>query len=147
MQLGLSFSLLLASLLFSLSSGVQAAPAKRGAGMVTLPLKRIHQVRDDIHPQVVSTTNLFEAQSVLTRRQLLQQHINRGLKRYARMTGREQPSKRELEENMEKRLYLPASGPGSRKPAKRYNRHGAGKGSDLATGGKNKKGKAAKGAA
>ena len=52
MQLGLSFSLLLASLLITLSSGVQAAPAKRG-GMVTLPLKRIHQARDDIHPQIV----------------------------------------------------------------------------------------------
>ena len=40
------------------------------------------------------------------------------------MTGRVPPSKRELEENLEKRLYLPASGPGSRKPHKRYNRHG-----------------------
>ena len=51
MQLGLQFSVLLASL-FVLLSGVEAAPARRG-GMVTLPLKRITQARDDIHPQVV----------------------------------------------------------------------------------------------
>lgn len=53
MQLTFSFSLLLATLLLTVSSGVQAAPARRG-GMVTLPLKRIPQARDDIHPQVVS---------------------------------------------------------------------------------------------
>lgn len=41
------------------------------------------------------------------------------------MTGREEPSKRDLEANMHKRMYLPASGPGSRKPqSKRFNRHG-----------------------
>ena len=51
MQLGIQFSLLLASVLV-LFSGVEAAPTKRG-GMVTLPLKRITQARDDIHPQVV----------------------------------------------------------------------------------------------
>ncbi|THG95238.1 hypothetical protein EW026_g6382 [Hermanssonia centrifuga] len=107
MQLGLSFSLLLATLLFSLSSGVQAAPAKRG-GLITLPLKRITHLRDDVHPTI-----------------LLQQHINRGLKRHAYMTGRSAPTKRELQENIDKRLYLPASGPGSRKPkSKRYNRQG-----------------------
>ena len=63
MQLGLSLSLLLASLLFSLSSGVQAAPTKRG-GMVTLPLKRIHGARDDIHPQVVRASEKYNAQLV-----------------------------------------------------------------------------------
>lgn len=41
------------------------------------------------------------------------------------MTGREEPSKRDLEANMHKRMYLPATGPGSRKPqSKRFNRHG-----------------------
>ncbi|KAI0696803.1 aspartic peptidase domain-containing protein [Cytidiella melzeri] len=105
MHLGLSLSLLLANLLFSLSSGAQAAPARRGAGMVTLPLKRIHQIRDDVDAQVQ-----------------LQQHINRGLKRHARMTRREAPTKRQLQENIEKRLYIPASGPGSH--SKRFNRHG-----------------------
>lgn len=57
MQLGLSFSMLLAALLVSVSlygDSAEAVPTRRGAGMVTLPLKRIHQPRDDIHPQVVS---------------------------------------------------------------------------------------------
>lgn len=52
--------------------------------------------------------------------QLLQQHINRGLKRHARMTGRDAPSDLELRANLHKRLYIPASG---RPHAKRYNRH------------------------
>ena len=52
MQLGLSFSLLLAGLLVSQSAQAAPANAKRG-GTVTLPLQRIHQARDDIHPQVV----------------------------------------------------------------------------------------------
>jgi hypothetical protein len=57
MQLGLSFSVLLASLSIAIfSSNVEALPAKRNAGMVTLPLKRLHQPRSDIHPQVVSST-------------------------------------------------------------------------------------------
>ncbi|GJE85515.1 acid protease [Phanerochaete sordida] len=107
MQLGLQFSLLLASL-FVLLGGVEAAPVKRG-GLVTLPLKRITQTRSDLHPQV-----------------LLQQHINRGLKRHARMTGRDEPSALELRANLHKRLYIPPGGrPGVRKAnAKRYNRHG-----------------------
>ena len=55
MQLGFSFSLLLASILFTLSTGVEAAPTRRAnPGFVTLPIKRIHQARDDIHPHVVS---------------------------------------------------------------------------------------------
>ncbi|OBZ72300.1 putative aspartic-type endopeptidase CTSD [Grifola frondosa] len=110
MQLALSFTTLLASLLVVLSvtgDGVQAAPARRSGSMVTLPLKRIHQARSDIHPQV-----------------LLQQHINRSLKRHARMTGRAPPSKRELEDNLTKRLYIPAGGRPGHKNAKRYNRSG-----------------------
>ena len=61
------------------------------------------------------------------RTQFLQQHINRSLKRYARMTGRAEPSARELEANLHKRLWLPEPGAvGSRVgPQKRYNRHGA----------------------
>lgn len=110
MQLGFSFTLLLASVLFSLSSGVQAAPSRRAnPGFVTLPLKRIHQARDDIHPQV-----------------FLQQHVNRGLKRFARMTGRDVPSELELRENLHKRLYIPPSGTGARH-SKRFDRHGAGR--------------------
>lgn len=53
MQLGLSFTLLLASLLVAFST-VDAAPLKRqNSGMVTLPLKRVHGPRDGVHPQVV----------------------------------------------------------------------------------------------
>ena len=58
-----------------------------------------------------------------TFQQLLQQHINRGLKRHARFTGREAPSARELRDNLHKRLYIPGDGPGSRN-SKRYNRQG-----------------------
>jgi len=108
MQLGLSFSLLLASLLVALSSSeVNAAPLKRNAGMVTLPLKRIHQARDDIHPQI-----------------LLQQHMNRGHRRLARMTGRAAPNDTELEAALHKRMYLLPYGPGSKRPTKRYYRAG-----------------------
>lgn len=58
MQLALSFSTLLASVLFVLSAtgnGVEAAPAKRAPRSVTLPLTRIHHTRTDIHPQIVSS--------------------------------------------------------------------------------------------
>jgi hypothetical protein len=52
MQLSL---VLLASIFIAISSSnVEALPAKRNAGMVTLSLKRLHQPRSDIHPQVVS---------------------------------------------------------------------------------------------
>lgn len=55
MQFGFTFTVLLASLLVAISSQtVEAAPAKRGAGLITLPLKRLHGPRSDIHPQVVS---------------------------------------------------------------------------------------------
>lgn len=37
--------------------------------------------------------------------QLLQQHINRSHRRLARMTGREQPSRRTLETAIAKRMY------------------------------------------
>ncbi|TDL16982.1 acid protease [Rickenella mellea] len=124
MQLGFSFSVLLASLLvaLSVSDTVNAAPTKRSPtpGMVTLPLKRLHRARDDIHPLI-----------------LLQQHVNRGLRRVARMTGRAEPSDLELRENLNKRMYLLPNGPFSRKQSavgplnsskklKRFNRIGFG---------------------
>ncbi|KAI0671548.1 acid protease [Trametes maxima] len=110
MQLALSFTTLLASVLYVLSvtsSGVEAAPAKRSRS-ITLPLTRLHQNRGDVHPQV-----------------LLQQHINRSLKRFARMKGRAAPSKRELTENIEKRLFVPSGVLPSSSLDKRYNRHGS----------------------
>ncbi|GBE88244.1 acid protease [Sparassis latifolia] len=109
MQLVLSLTALLATLSMTLSlSGefVQARPTEREVRLVTLPLKRVHQARTDIHPQV-----------------FLQQHINRGLKRYARMTGRMEPSPRELEEKLHKRMYIPPTLRHSRHN-KRFNRGG-----------------------
>jgi len=96
MQIG--FSLLLASLLLAF---VDAAPIRRPAGMVTLPLKRLQQ-RSDVHPTV-----------------LLQQHINRSHRRYARMTGRKEPSSEELEANLVKRFNRAGAQPKQR----RHNNH------------------------
>ncbi|KAI0711920.1 acid protease [Cerioporus squamosus] len=109
MQLALSFSTLLASVLLLLSAtdnAVHAVPlAKRGKS-ITLPLTRIHQNRGDVHPQI-----------------LLQRHINRSQRRIARMKGVAPPSKRDLEANLSKRMFIPAGGrPG--KQQKRYNRLG-----------------------
>ncbi|RDX57523.1 acid protease [Lentinus brumalis] len=111
MQLALSFSTLLASILVLLSATdnvVQAVPlAKRGKS-ITLPLTRIHQNRGDVHPQI-----------------LLQQHINRSQRRIARMKGVAPPSKRDLEANLSKRMFIPQGGrPGKAKQQKRYNRLG-----------------------
>ncbi|KAF8896228.1 acid protease [Infundibulicybe gibba] len=87
---------------------VQAAPVKRGVGMVSLPLRRVQQ-RGDVHPLV-----------------LLQQHINRSQQRFARMTGREPPPEAELRTNLEKRvLSLPADVFASVELSKRYNTQGA----------------------
>lgn len=57
--------------------------------MVTMPLKRLYVPRTDVHPQL-----------------LLQQHINRGNKRLARMTGRSEPPEHELRAEMHKRMYI-----------------------------------------
>jgi hypothetical protein len=54
--------------------------------MVTLPLKRLEQ-RSDLHPTI-----------------LLQQHINRSHRRYARMSGREEPTSEQLEASIVKRF-------------------------------------------
>ena len=55
MQLALSFTTLLASILVLLSAtDVQAAPAFKRNNKITIPLTRIHQNRGDVHPQVVS---------------------------------------------------------------------------------------------
>jgi len=110
MQLALCFVLLLASVFVSLSPAVEAAPAKRAPGLVTLPLKRVHQSipNGSIHPQV-----------------FLQQNINRSLKRHARMTGRDVPSNAELKRNIQKRmLAIEDAAPAKRSHSKRYNRHG-----------------------
>ena len=53
MQLSVSFSYLLTTLLFALAQ-VEAIPTKRSPGTVTLPLKRLPQP-SDVHPSIVSS--------------------------------------------------------------------------------------------
>jgi hypothetical protein len=58
MQFSRSFAVLLASVVIAISAyNVEALPAKRNAGMVTIPLRRLHQARNDIHPQLVSVNS------------------------------------------------------------------------------------------
>ncbi|KAH0833251.1 acid protease [Lanmaoa asiatica] len=74
---------------------------RNNSGMVTMPLQRLHVPHGvDIHPQIH-----------------LQQHINRGSKRLARMTGREEPSEYALRSELHKKLYLLRRGPRSRSGA------------------------------
>lgn len=108
MQLRLTFSALLAGVLIALSANDAAAvPVTKRSGMVTLPLKRMHQARSDVHPLVY-----------------LQQHINRANRRLARMTGREAPSDLELRDALNKRLLSLEEDPAM---AKRFNRIGVSK--------------------
>ena len=53
MQLSVSFSYLLVTLLFALAR-VEATPTKRSPGTMTLPLKRLPQP-SDVHPSIVSS--------------------------------------------------------------------------------------------
>ncbi|KAF8969251.1 aspartic peptidase A1 [Flammula alnicola] len=105
MQLRLSLSTLLAGVLLMLSmQAVESLPlSKRSPKFVTLPLKRVEQARG-LHPQIY-----------------LQQHINRSIRRLARMTGRSPPSRRDLQENLERRV-LAVEGPEALE--KRFNRMG-----------------------
>ena len=121
MQLALSLSVLLASLLLA----VDALPYRRDAGLVTLPLKRLHGQRSDVHPQLVSHTLISSTIAPYDERlpQLLQQHMNRGHKRLARMTGRAEPTTEQQLAKLHKRMFLLESGPGSHSD-KRFNRDG-----------------------
>jgi hypothetical protein len=80
MQLTLSFALLFNAIIL-----VVALPVSLNR-QVSLPLKRSPSA-SSLHPQI-----------------LLQKRLNRSLKRYARMTGREQPSSVQLRENLQKRF-------------------------------------------
>ncbi|KAF8623629.1 hypothetical protein AX17_007330 [Amanita inopinata Kibby_2008] len=107
MQIKSSFAVLLATLVIaSPQSSVNAAPlsTRRGTGTITLPLRRVQQTRSDVHPLIY-----------------LQQHINRGTRRLARMTGRELPSDEELVARLHKRVL---SVEGTEGLSKRYNRIG-----------------------
>ncbi|KDQ14371.1 hypothetical protein BOTBODRAFT_32830 [Botryobasidium botryosum FD-172 SS1] len=80
---------LLASI-FLLVALSDALPTKRNTGLLTMPLKRITRNSADIHPLVA-----------------LQQHINRGDQRLARMTGRNGPTHEQCKESINKRMYIP----------------------------------------
>lgn len=97
MQLLIVFAVLLACILNSTPSDAIPARARRqpraDPRMITMPLKRLYIPRTDVHPQL-----------------LLQQHINRGNKRLARMTGRSEPLEHELRAEMHKRMYILENG-------------------------------------
>ncbi|KJA26380.1 hypothetical protein HYPSUDRAFT_36694 [Hypholoma sublateritium FD-334 SS-4] len=105
MQLGASMTVLLAGVLLMLTANVvESVPlTKRTPQFVTLPLKRMVPV-GGLHPQIY-----------------LQQQINRGVRRLARMTGRAGPSDAELVANLERRV-LAIEGPEGLE--RRYNRMG-----------------------
>lgn len=52
MLLSLNFTGLLASLLL-IASSTEAAPIPSNSGIITLPLRSIHQNRNNLHPYVV----------------------------------------------------------------------------------------------
>ncbi|GLB40508.1 putative peptidase A1 family protein [Lyophyllum shimeji] len=128
------FSALLAGVLLALS--VHALPSPKPnpnptpapGGLVTLPLHRVEQ-RSNVHPLIAH-----------------QQNINRSQRRYARMTGRREPTTEELHENLRKRVLAVE---GEQGLERRYNRIGvpkksktAGSGAVLASGAaRNRKGK------
>ncbi|KAF8199635.1 aspartic peptidase A1 [Pholiota molesta] len=107
MQLGLSLSALLSCVLLMLTTQVvEAGPlSRRSPNFVTLPLKRVELARG-LHPRSCV---------------YLQQHINRGERRLARMTGRAGPTHETLVENLERRV-LAIEGPEGLE--KRFNRMG-----------------------
>ena len=129
MKLCVSFSALLATLLFAVAQ-VESFPVKRSPRLATLPLKRLPQ-RRDVHPSIVS----FAADAFLNTRcgidpgfpQLLQQHINRSHRRHARMNGLEGPSSAELAKRLQKRLDAVEF----QKYDKRFNRVGVDKASSF----------------
>ncbi|CAE6461421.1 unnamed protein product [Rhizoctonia solani] len=85
-----AFAVLLASLIVS---PVEAVPYRRNVGLITVPLTRMHKVRDDVHPQI-----------------LLQQHANSAHRRLARMTGKREPSSEEMSAAIQKRMVVVGNG-------------------------------------
>ncbi|KAA1467306.1 acid protease [Dentipellis sp. KUC8613] len=68
-------------------SNVLAAPTPADAGVITVPLKRLHTPRTDLHPQLN-----------------LQRHINHGRHRLARMNGRAVPTHEDMAAALTKRV-------------------------------------------
>lgn len=100
-------TLLVAGIIFLLSlqavDSLSISKRRSESQLLTLPLTRIRQ-RSDIHPQI-----------------LLQIHINRSIRRLAKMTGVEPPSAGSLERRLQKRI-LSVEGPDGL--YKRFNRFG-----------------------
>ena len=121
-----SLSTLLASVLIMMSmQAVESVPlVKRNDKFVTMPLKRVEQ-SGDLHPQIVCLSShlLFDQKGLtqLILHQRLQQNINRGIRRLARMSGREAPSTSTLEQNLVKRVQAVE---GTEVLERRFNRMG-----------------------
>ncbi|KAG6854390.1 hypothetical protein C0991_007381 [Blastosporella zonata] len=94
------FPTLLAGVLLALSVNALPTP-ESNPGVVTLPLKRLEQ-RSTSHPLIAH-----------------QQNVNRSHRRYARMTGRREPSREELHDNLRRRVL---SVEGEEGLQRRYNR-------------------------
>ena len=104
---------------------VESVPlVKRNDKFVTMPLKRVEQ-SGDLHPQIVCLSShlLFDQKGLtqLILHQRLQQNINRGIRRLARMSGREAPSTSTLEQNLVKRVQAVE---GTEVLERRFNRMG-----------------------
>ncbi|KAF8699264.1 Acid protease, partial [Rhizoctonia solani] len=85
-----TLAVLLASMIVA---PVEAVPYRRNVGLVTVPLTRMHKIRDDIHPQI-----------------LLQQHANSAHRRLARMTGKREPTSEEMSAAIQKRMFVVGDG-------------------------------------
>ncbi len=103
-----------------------------GAHSMPAPVSRLSRSSVSTRRAMMSTLRLcvilrqFKCpQNIETTHQLLQQHINRGHNRLARMTGRDAPATHELRSSLRKRMFLLDHGPGSHMPAeKRFNHQG-----------------------
>ncbi|KAH9481637.1 putative aspartic-type endopeptidase CTSD [Psilocybe cubensis] len=110
MKLSVSLSAVLAGVLCMLSvQEVDAVPLnQRAPRFVTLPLKRVQlEGRSGVHGQIY-----------------LQQHMNRAIRRLARMTKREEPSHDDLYSRMERRVLAIEGPEGLENLERRYNRIG-----------------------
>ncbi|PPQ83461.1 hypothetical protein CVT25_007052 [Psilocybe cyanescens] len=118
--LSLSLSALLAGVLCMLSvQEVEAVPlTQRAPRFVTLPLKRVEIAGRDVHGQIY-----------------LQQHMNRAIRRLARMTRREEPSAGDLYARLEKRI-VSIEGLEEGSLEKRYNRIGVPESAQISSGSK-----------
>ncbi|KZO96669.1 acid protease [Calocera viscosa TUFC12733] len=109
-----SLSSLLPLLLLAITLS-HARPLEPERGL-TLPLKRLHTTKRNLHPQLVRPFSLPSSEVVLTAAQQLQQQINRSSARLARITRRTPPSEHELAARIaERAVHLGYLRPGKHK--------------------------------